>query len=434
VSNTEDTRVGYRAAFSSSELRALLVGQLVSVGGTSVAAVALTILVYRRTESPLLASLAFALGFLPYLLGGGLLLSVVDRVRPRRLVAGCDLVSALLGAMMAWPAVPVPGLLALLLAIGTLSSVSGGARAALVRASVSDEAYVPARSLLRIAVQFAQLAGNAGGGALLLVLTPSGALLVNAASFAFSSIAVRLFVSDHADASERTQASLLRDSLHGARSVLRLTELRRLLLVGWLAPMFSVAPEALAAPYVAHHHGSSTEVGWVLIALPVGLIAGDIAGIRILSQTQQRRLVAPALAVSFLPYLAFVLDPPVPIALALLGASGACGFYALGLDARVRDAVPRPLFARAMTLNSAGLMTFQGIGFTLAGAVAEGTGPAIAITLAGAFGIATTAVVLRSDLWPRRAAVRWSHGIRTGGASTGSSDSAPPSRGNLSIK
>ena len=54
--------------------------------GTSVAAVALTILVYRRTGSPLLASLAFALGFLPFLLGGGLLSSVVDRVRPRRLV------------------------------------------------------------------------------------------------------------------------------------------------------------------------------------------------------------------------------------------------------------------------------------------------------------------------------------------------------------
>jgi hypothetical protein len=86
------TRVGYGAALASREFRAILAGQLVSVGGTSVAAVALTVLVYRRTESPLLASLTFALGFLPYLLGGGLLSSVVDRVRPRRLVAGCDTV------------------------------------------------------------------------------------------------------------------------------------------------------------------------------------------------------------------------------------------------------------------------------------------------------------------------------------------------------
>src|SRR5207247_6241564 len=134
VRDERNDRVGYSAAFATGEFRALLAGQLVSVGGTSIAAVALTILVYRRTESPLLASLTFALGFLPYLLGGGLLSSVVDRVRPRRLVSGCDLASALLAAATAIPALPVPLLLALLLAIGTLSSISSGARAARVRA------------------------------------------------------------------------------------------------------------------------------------------------------------------------------------------------------------------------------------------------------------------------------------------------------------
>src|SRR3954451_23086704 len=79
-------RVGYRAALASRELRAIVGGQLVSVAGTSIAAVALTILVYQRTASPLLSALAFALGSLPYLLGGVLLSGIVDRVRPRRLV------------------------------------------------------------------------------------------------------------------------------------------------------------------------------------------------------------------------------------------------------------------------------------------------------------------------------------------------------------
>ena len=62
--------LSYRDALASRELRALLAGQLVSVGGLSIASVALTILVYRRTASPLLASLTFATSFLPYLLGG----------------------------------------------------------------------------------------------------------------------------------------------------------------------------------------------------------------------------------------------------------------------------------------------------------------------------------------------------------------------------
>jgi predicted MFS family arabinose efflux permease len=213
---------------------------------------------------------------------------------------------------------------------------------------------------------------------------------------------VRFAVADYSNTGQLVQAGLLRDSLRGARTIFAHAELRRLLLVGWLAPMFSVAPEGVAAPYVAAHHGSSTLVGWWLVALPVGVIAGDIAGVRLLTQRQQRRLVAPAVAAGFLPYLAFAFDPPIPTALLLLVASGACGFYMLGLDARTRDAAPPELFARTMTLNQAGLMTMQGVGFTLAGAIAQAIGPAIAITVAGGLGLAATTTLLRSDLRPRR--------------------------------
>ena len=41
-----------------------------------------------------------------------------------------------------------------------------------------------------------------------------------------------------------------------------------------------------------------------------------------------------------------------------------------------------------MTLNQAGLMTLQGIGFALAGAVADQTGPASAVAIAGVCGLA----------------------------------------------
>src|SRR5919201_1778521 len=360
-------RIGYGAALASREFRALFGASLVSVAGTSVASVALTILVYDRTSSPLLASLTFALGFLPYVLGGGLMSAVVDRVRPRRLVVACNAAASVLAA----------------------------ATASLVRSSVSEEAYVPARSLLRIVVQLAQIGGNAGGGALLLVISARGALLVNAASFAFAAVAVRTVVADRPIVGERDDATVVRDSLRGARSVLAIPELRRLLLAGWLAPTFAVAPEALAAPYVAHHQASAGFVGWWLVALPVGLIAGDVAGVRLLPADRQRRLVAPALLASFVPYVLFVLDPPVAAGIALLVSSGACGFYAIGLDARVRDAAPPALFARTMTLNSAGLMTLQGLGFALAGGLGQLLGPANAIALAGGGGPPRLPGVLR---------------------------------------
>lgn len=341
MSGTDTARVGYRDAFASTELRALLAAQLVSIAGTSVAAVALTVVVYRRSGSPLLASLTFALGFLPYLLGGGLLAGIVDRLAPRRLVSGCALVAVPLAAAMAWPAAPVALLLALMFAIGTLSSLAGGASAALLRSTVPDEAYVPARSLMRLAGQFAQIGGNAGGGVLLVLVTPSGALLLNAASFAFAAVTVRLGVADRPRAGARSRAGLVADSVRGARAILSLPELRRLLLAGWLVPMFSVAPEALAAPYVAAHHGSAALVGWWLVALPAGVICGDVAGVRFLTPRAQRRLVAPAAAAGFVPYLLFVFDPSIAVGLVLLVASGSCSLYALGLDARVRDAARR---------------------------------------------------------------------------------------------
>jgi MFS family permease len=398
MSEQREVRVGYRAALASGELRALVAGQFVSVVGTSVAAVALTILVYRRTASPLLASLAFALGFVPYLLGGGLLSGIVDRVRPRRLVASCDVLAAVLAAAMAVPGLPVGVLFALLLAIGTLASLEGGARATLVRASLPADAYVPARSLLRISAQFAQIGGNAAGGTLLLVLTPSGTLLANAASFAFSAATARFGVADHPNTGERSPTPLLHDSLKGARRVLAQPELRRLLLLGWLVPMFAVAPEALAAPYVAGQHGSPALVGWWLVALPLGVIVGDITGVLLLDARRQRRLVGAAAVASFLPYLAFSAHPSIPLALTLLVASGFCGLYGLGLDARIRDAAPEQLFARTITLYSAGLMTLQGLGFALAGAIAQATGAAAAIALAGACGLASVLVLLHPDL------------------------------------
>jgi MFS family permease len=380
-------RVGYRQALASPELRALFVAQLISVGGTSVAAVALTVLVYDRTTSPVLASLTFSLGFLPYLVVGALLSSIADRVRPRRLVTCCDGASALLAASMAWPAMPVPALLALLFVIGGLSSLASGSRAALVRMAVPEEAYVPGRSLMRIAAQVAQLAGNAGGGALLLIVSPSGALLVNGTSFAISAATVRFVIGDHDKLSAASGGSVP-GSLRGARIVLANAELRRLLLLLWLVPMFAVAPEAVAAPYVAAQHASSSLVGWWLTALPVGLIAGDILGVRFLSPRQQRRLVAPLAAAGFVPYLVFGVSPALQLAIPLLVVAGAGGCYVLGLDARIRDAAPLPLFARTITVGSAGLMALQGAGFTLAGALAQALGPGTAIAVSGGCGMA----------------------------------------------
>jgi predicted MFS family arabinose efflux permease len=387
-----EPRAGYGEAFRSREFRALFIGQSISIGGGSIAAVALTVLVFQRTGSPFLSSLAFALGFLPYVLGG-MLSGIVDRVRPRALVNACDAASAAVVAVMAVPGIPVAVLLALLFGVGTLASLAGGARATLVRSTVPAGAYVPARSLMKIAAQTAQIGGNAAGGALVVALGTSGAILANATSFGVSFLLVRLVVADHANLAEAGRAGLLRDSLGGAREVFGNREVARLLALGWVAAMFSVAPEALAAPYVSDHHGSPALVGWWLAALPVGAVVGDVAGVRLLRPALQQRLVAPVAAAGFVPYLLFVLHPSVAVGVALLVVSGLFGMYSLGLDGRLRAATPDRLFARMMALSSAGLMTLQGLGFALAGALGQGIGASDAIAVAGVCGLVAVAAL-----------------------------------------
>ena len=388
-----DGRVRYRDALAVGEFRVWFVAYTISTLGSVVAAVALMVLVYERTGSPFLSALTFGLGFLPYIVSGLLLSAVVDRVPPRRLLSGCDFTCAALVALMAWPNTPVPALLVLLFAVGTVSSVAGGARGGLVRMVVGDAAYVPARSLLRISSQSAQILGNGLGGLLLIVLSPRDLILVNAASFVFSATLTRFGLRHRPAAAPEPGAPLLIDSLRGAGSVLGDPVLRRLLLLGWLVPLFMVWPEALAAPYVIGGGDSRSLVGWWLVAIPVGVIAGDLAGVWLLSPDRQKRLIAPIAAAGFVPYLAFVGKPSVEVAIPLLVLAGTGAAYFLGLDGLIRDTAPRALFARTMAISQAGTMTIQGLGFAAAGALAEWLHPATVIVCAGVLGIVAVALL-----------------------------------------
>jgi predicted MFS family arabinose efflux permease len=287
------------------------------------------------------------------------------------------------------PRIPIVVLLTLLVGTGTLAGIGSATQGALVRSAVPEASYVPARSLIRIASQLAQVGGNPVGGLLLVAASPGGAFLISSAALVTAAALARFGLGPYPVTGTADGSALLRDSLRGVRHVFSHVPLRRLLLLGWLVPMFLVAPEALAAPYIAGQNGSPALVGWWLAALPAGLIAGDLLGVWCLSPQRQRRVVGLAAVASFVPHLAFLATPPIAVALPLLAAAGTGSMYALGLDSLVRRAAPEHLFARTMAVNTAGLLTLQALGFALAGAVAGMIGPGPAIAGAGLCGIVT---------------------------------------------
>lgn len=363
----DHARPGYAAVFAVREFRFVFAAHLFSLLGVVVSELALTVLVYDLTRSPLLSSLTFALGFLPYLLGGTLLAGIADRHPPRRVLVVCDLVCAGCVALMVAPATPVAALLVLRCAVAAVAPVFNGTRIATLTDVLGEgELFVLGRSLLRIVSQGALLAGFGVGGLLLTALTPRGAIAVTAATFLASALLLRF-----GTARRPARAPERREGIGATWSVLRDRRIRALMLLFWVPPLFFVVPEALAAPYADEIGVSTAALGLLMCALPVGTILGELLAGAALSAAGRSRIVHPLLLAGFLPFLLYGLRPGLALAALALFLAGAAGAYSLGLDAWFVAAVPEAQRGRAMTLMTAGMMTVQGVGMAGAGLAAE---------------------------------------------------------------
>ncbi|MES5817101.1 MFS transporter [Streptomyces sp. RG80] len=379
---------GYARVFAVREFRAVFVAHLLSLLGVVVSEIALSVLVYDLTGSPLLSALAFALGFLPYVVGGTLLAGIADRFPARRVLVVCDLVCAVCVLPMAAPGAGIALLLALRCCVAVVAPVFQGTRMATLADILGDgDLFVLGRSLLRIVSQSALLVGYGLGGLLLTAVSPRHALLITVGTFCASAVLLR-FGTVRRPARAGSDTALVTESLRGARKVLANRRVRVLLLLFWVPPMFSVVPEALAAPYADDLGAGSVGLGLLMCALPVGTIAGELwAGAR-LRPSARERIALPLVCLTLLPYVAYVLRPGLAVSLLLLLLSGAGSAYTLGLDQWFVRAVPEELRGRAMTLLTAGLMTIQGVGMALAGVAAEFAGVAWTVTGAGLVGTA----------------------------------------------
>ncbi|MFI5802138.1 MFS transporter [Streptomyces sp. NPDC051561] len=390
--------VRYLSLFSHFEFRSLFLAHLLSLLGVVVSEIALTVLVYELTGSPLLSALTFALGFLPYVLGGTLLSGIADRYPARRVLVVCDLVCAGCVGVMVFPGTPVGGLLVLRCLVAAVSPVFSGTRMATLADILGDgERYVLGRSLLRIVSQGSVLIGFGAGGLLLAVLSPRGAITITVGTFLCSALLLR-FGTKKRPARSRGEGEsgggLLRDSLVGARLVLGSRRLRALMLLFWVPAGFVVVPVALAAPYADVIGAGPGALGLLMCAMPVGHIVAELYAGAALSPRTRSRLVLPVAALCLLPLLGYAVTPGLPWAVLALTLAGVGGAYVIGLDQWFVEALPEELRGRGMTLLTAGLMTIQGVGMALAGLAAEFLPVPLVVTGAGALGTLVTLLLI----------------------------------------
>src|ERR1039457_7180581 len=108
------SRSTFREVFSVGEFRALWAAQVLSVAGDQLARVALTLLVFARTHSALLAAVTFVASVVPMFVGSVALSGLADRLPRRRVMIACDLSRAALVAIMALHGIPIAVMVCLL--------------------------------------------------------------------------------------------------------------------------------------------------------------------------------------------------------------------------------------------------------------------------------------------------------------------------------
>ncbi|MEV4056127.1 MFS transporter [Amycolatopsis sp. NPDC049688] len=393
------TRVGFGAVLAVPEFRAMWTAELLSVCGDQLARVALAVLVFQRTSSAALTGLTYALTYVPSLLGGVLLAGAGDRWPRRDVMIAADLARAALVAVIAIPGVPLWVLCVLVAVLTALGGPFKAAQQALLPSVLEGERYLAGMALRNVTIQGAQLAGFAGGGALIAALTPSAALALDAVTFVLSALFLVTGVRRRAVADRVVRPAWLSATGAGIRLIRHDPALRTLVALNWLAG-FYIVPEALAAPYAAGIGAGATLVGLLMAADPAGSVLGGFVFGKAVPEHVQVRVLGLLGIAAGLPLVLFAFRPGLVVSVLLLAVSGllATGYNIQGTVSFMRR-VPDEHRAQCAGVNSAGLLTVQGIGAAVAGALADVWGPAHTIAVAGAAGAVVAVPVARA--WRR---------------------------------
>ena len=377
------------------DFRLLFVGQLVSLFGDGLFAVALSFAVLEETGSRADLGYVLAAGALP-LVGFVLVAGVwADRLSRRKLMLASDGVR-----------VAIQGTLAILIGTGHatlwvfigLYAVYGVAMAFFSPASTGlipellpAEELRRANGLLGITRSVTAIGGAAVGGVLVDVIGPGSAIGADSATFAVSALALALMHPGRSQSTERDP--FLHELAVGWREVKARPWVWMTILNISLFLMLYVAPFDVVGPIIARQSlGGATAWGLISASFAVGMALGG--AVVIVVRLRRPILLAGILfgVTSFSPLLLAYTAP-----LALI-----CGSYALegigvGIftttwDTVLQREIPEEVLSRVSAWDWMGSLAGMPLGFAL-------TGPALALVGERHLLYGMTTVALALTIW-----------------------------------
>lgn len=388
-----------RALVGNREFRGMWIGSTVSTAGDQLAAVALSFLVFERTQSAAWTALTWSLTLFPPLISGPLLGWVADRFPRRTVMVTCAWLQAALMALMAVPDLPLWLMVVLLVVVLMISTPFLAAQEASLPTVLPEKRYDDGVALFGTSVDVAQMVGLAAAGFLVTNTDPRLALAINAATFVWVAVLVQVSVR-HRPAADPLGSHRDPEGPKGAFTLL-VTEPRLRSLMGMrLLAGLAMVPEGLAVPLAASLD-AVWAVGLILAIEPAANVLGVAVLFRLVRDPAKReRLIGPLAILSLAPLAMFALDPNLTWTIVLLVIAGMAGAYHTPARAAWMRILPDAYRGRAYGIGRAALRSSQGGGMAVAGVVAHSLG-SVTATIAGAGGIGLLLATQATVAWRR---------------------------------
>ncbi|MCX5203110.1 MFS transporter [Streptomyces sp. NBC_00237] len=372
----------YRELFRQPEFTPLFLNASMKSAAQTVTGLALGVLIYSSTGSPLLSSLAMFGPSLLQLLGATTLLSAADRLPPRAAITGLWLLFAVATAVQAIPGLPVGASFAVLLGLGVFASLGGGVVYGLLNEILPRDGFLIGRSVINMSNGAMQIMGFAVGGLLVTVLSPRGTLLVGAGLYLAAAAVARFGLSSRPPRA-KGRASVA--ETWRTNGVLWASKPRRYVYLMLCVPNgLIVGCESLFVPY------EPASAGVLFACAACGMFVGDTVVGRFVSAGWRARGGPVLRLLLAVPYLVFFLEPPLVVGAAVVFVASV-GFAAtLLLQERLMALTPDALSGHALGLHTSGMLAMQGVGAGLAGAVAQFVSAGVAMTVVAGLSVVVT--------------------------------------------
>ena len=380
-------------------LRRLWAAQVVSEVGDWAARLALALLVFDRTGSPLATAAITTVGLLPWFGIGQYLATFADRYDHRTVMLVSNVARAAVFALLALVDLPVAAVLALAFVAGCGDPPFGAAQSAALP-QLSGERYLPALTLFNATQQVSTLLGFAAGGLLIAASSPSNALLVNAATFAVAAVlllglprtSARTAAADDDDDGDGavgtvplTAAALLRA---GTRALVSDRMVLTAASVVTVSAFGGIAAESLLVPYAAQLGLSERGAGLLATVMPGAALA---MALLLPTEGSARRLLR---YVCFLTAGAslgsgvlFAVDGPLVLAVAALVLAGILDLVTVPAGSVIGSRLPPRSRATAFSILQGALQSVQALGALAAGALAAVTSVSFSLAVLSVPGV-----------------------------------------------